>query len=185
MTDERTNERARALLLTGAPGVGKTTLLVRLAERLRDRPVRGFVTEEVREGGRRRGFAIRALDTGRVDTLADVDVRSPHRVGRYGVDVDALDRMVGETLVEPPDGAVVLVDEIGKMECFSTRFVEAVRALLDAGHPLVATVATKGRGFIAEVKERSDVARIEVTRDSRDVLLDELVQRLGGAASGG
>ncbi|MBI2218916.1 MAG: hypothetical protein HYU51_16645 [Candidatus Rokubacteria bacterium] len=53
----------------------------------------------------------------------------------------------------------VAVDEIGKMECLSRAFVEAVRALLDTAMPVVATVAARGGGFIEEVKRRRDGAR--------------------------
>jgi nucleoside-triphosphatase len=139
------------LLISGVPGVGKTTALRRAATLLADRPVRGFVSDEVRERGSRIGFDIETFDGGRA-TMARVGFASSARVGRYGVDVAAIDEVVAATLV-PPDRAVLyLIDEIGKMECFSSRFVEAVRALLAERVVLVATVAAKGSGLIAEIK---------------------------------
>ena len=65
---------------------------------------------------------------------------------------------------------MVLIDEIGKMECFSSRFIEAVRKLLDSETPVVATVAIKGGGFIEEVKSRPDVEIREVTHANREEL---------------
>ena len=63
-----------ALLLTGRPGVGKTTVVRRVVERL-SRPTGGFYTCELREGGRRTGFEIVTLD-GQRATLSHVDFDS-------------------------------------------------------------------------------------------------------------
>jgi nucleoside-triphosphatase len=157
----------RALLLTGVPGIGKTTILNQVAAGMSDRKVRGFVTHEIREAGRRVGFAIRTID-GQSKTLAHVKLRSCHRVGRYGVDTEALDEIVRKTLVIDNETDLYLVDEIGKMECFSERFREAITALLDDGQRLVATIARQGGGFIAEMKRRKDVEIWEATRANRD-----------------
>lgn len=171
--------KPHALLLTGVPGVGKTTVICRLAEMLAGRRVRGFYTEEIRESGQRRGFRLRTFD-GEERIIAHVDFPGRLRVGKYGVDVSALDDVVGSALA--PDAAVAayLVDEIGKMECLSPRFVAAVRALLAGGRPLVATVGLKGGGLIEEVKRRKDVLLWEVTRENRDRLPGQALAWLEG-----
>ncbi len=170
------------LLLTGRPGVGKTTVIRQLAERLAGRHLAGFYTEEIREGGVRRGFRLRTFD-GRERLIAHVDFPGRHRVGRYGVDVPALDDVAGSALA--PDAAVAayLVDEIGRMECLSPRFVAAVRALLAGGRPLVATVALRGGGLIDEVRRRPDALLREVTRENRDRLpgwIEDWLDRVTG-----
>ena len=129
----------------------------------------GFFTEEIRVRGERRGFAIVTFD-GRRATLAAVARAGPPRVGKYGVDVETLDAVAQSTLVVRRRAVVYLIDEIGKMECLSRVFVDATRALLDAGVPLVATVGGRGGGFIAEVKRRRDVTLWEVTRANRDAM---------------
>jgi len=63
-----------------------------------------------------------------------------------------------------------LVDEIGRMECLSPAFVVGMRALLDAGLPIVATIGLRGGGFIDEVKHRPDVVLWEITRANRDAM---------------
>jgi nucleoside-triphosphatase len=158
-----------ALLLAGAPGSGKTTLIRRVAQALRGRRMRGFTTQEIREGGERRGFRLETLD-GRGGVLAHVSIASPHRVGRYGVDVAALDAVVAAALVLDPTTEAYLVDEIGRMECLSSSFVAALRALFDSDRPLVATIAARGAGLIEEAKRRKDVELWSVTRGSRDGL---------------
>ena len=157
-----------ALFLTGPPGSGKTTALRRAAaEALRGGwRVGGFYTEEIREAGVRRGFRAITLD-GETRDLARVDMRGPARVGRYGVDVGVMDALAA-TLRPDPRVDAWFVDEIGKMECLAPRFVAAMRALLDAGVPVVATIALRGGGFIAEVKRRPDVELRTLGRATRD-----------------
>ena len=70
------------LLVTGLPGTGKTTLIVRLARLLADLSPAGFYTEEIREGRERRGFRLAGFD-GSSGLLAHVDFRGHRRVGRH------------------------------------------------------------------------------------------------------
>ena len=167
---------AHALLLTGVPGVGKTTIVSKVAAGLSGRRNRGFVTDEIREGERRVGFEIRTFG-GKTRTLAHVDLRSRHRVGRYGVDVEALDEIAESALVLDDETEVYLVDEIGKMECFSERFCTAMTTLLDAGRPVIATIARHGGGFISEVKRRRDIELWAATRDNRGALPRRMPER--------
>ena len=158
----------RTLLLTGPPSVGKTTVVRRLACRLRERRLSGFYTEEIRTGGRRLGFRRVGFD-GTERVIAHVDLAGPDRVGKYGVDVAALDGSAS-LITSNAAAEIYLVGEIGKMECLSSRLVAAMRALLDGATPVVATVALKGGGFIAEAKRKPGSTVWEVSRTNRDAL---------------
>ena len=141
--------------------------------------IAGFLTEEIRVRGERRGFALVTFD-GRRSTLAHVEHAGPPRVGKYGVAVDMLDALAHFALAVRRGVRLYLVDEIGKMECLSPTFVDATRALLDAGVPLVATVGQRGGGFIDEVKRRRDATFWEITRANRDAMparVREWIQR--------
>ena len=171
--------KARVLLITGTPGVGKTTLIRRVAEGLSGRPLGGFYTEELREAGQRTGFRLVDFAGGAL-TFAHVAFHGP-RVSRYGVDVAALDARA-EALLAPREAvAVYLVDEIGKMECLSPRFVAAMRRLLASDRLVVASVAKQGEGLIAEAKRWPGTTLWEVTRANRDRLPDEVLAWLAQA----
>ena len=167
--------RFKNLLLTGLPGCGKTTVLERVAEHLGDLRLAGFLTLELREHGQRVGFEAVGL-SGRHVILAHVRFRSLVSVGRYGVEPDRLIPLIDEELVRPP-GTVdaFLIDEIGKMECYCPQFTEAVHRLLGGPVPLVATIALRGGGFIADVKNRPDVQVVEVTQGSRQTQPGQIV----------
>src|SRR5262245_6571201 len=157
---------AKNLLVTGAPGCGKTTVLRGVAERLGDLRLAGFLTLELREHGERVGFE--AIDlNGQRAILAHVRSRSPVRVGRYGVEPERLVPIVEENLIRVAGSVdLFLIDEIGKLECYCPAFLPAMRQVREGSVPVLASIAVKGGGFIAEVKARPDVRIIEVVQGS-------------------
>ena len=162
------------LLLTAVPGAGKTTVIRRVAESLAGQRLGGFYTEEMRTRGERRGFRLIAFD-GEQAVIAHVDFPRAHRVGKYGVDVDAIDRAAEAALTPHRGIGLYLVDEIGKMECLSQRFVSRMRDLLSGRVVLVATVAKRGAGFISEVKRREDCELWTLDRANRDAVAAEIL----------
>jgi len=171
------------LLVTGAPGVGKTTVVRKLAERLGPATLGGFYTEEIRQHGERRGFRLVTFD-GAERVIAHVEFPKAKQVGKYGVDVAALDELADAVLAPRAGVSLYIVDEIGRMECMSERFVAVMRRLLDAPKRVVATIGERGEGFIAEVKRRPDCELWTVTRGNRDALPRQLYDRLAGSAHG-
>ncbi|MBN1147364.1 MAG: NTPase [Anaerolineales bacterium] len=167
----------KALLLTGRPGCGKTTLIRKVVAAL-DRPAGGFYTREIRSEGRRLGFEIVTLD-GRSAVLAHVDFRSPQRVGKYGLELRALDDL-GLSAVQAAlqAGELVVIDEIGPMESRSARFRQAVLHVLESRAPLLGTIASRSAPFSDQVKRHPGVSLVEVTPANRDLLAQRILEML-------
>lgn len=172
------NPHNRKLLITGRPGIGKTTLIKRLADRLSALKPSGFYTEEIRQLGIRKGFVIKRLDGSTAGILAHVDIKSPHRVGRYGVDIESFDRFLSEIEGEVLASEIVLIDEIGKMECYSQRFRSFIENLLLSDRVLIATIAEKGTGFIEKIKRTEGIAIFEITEQNREWVLSDIEDRI-------
>jgi nucleoside-triphosphatase len=169
---------ASHILITGLPGVGKTTLISALAKRLEEHRPAGFYTEEIRDQrGTREGFRLVTL-CGRRLVLSHARHPGPNRVSRYGVDVEGFERLLEELDLQHSSAPLIIIDEIGKMECFSRKFLDVVTMLLDGTKTLVATIALKGEGFIQRVKQKPDCRLVTVTRENRARLLDELASEL-------
>jgi len=66
---------------------------------------------------------------------------------------------------------IIVIDEIGKMECFSPLFRESLITVLDSENPVIGSIALKGSPFIEKVKRRNDISLIEVTEKNRDELV--------------
>ena len=168
-------------LITGRPGVGKTTFIRQLAEKLEKRsgvPTAGFYTAEIRWEGKRQGFRITTFD-GMDKIFAHADFPSAYRVSRYGVDLSALEKVIAHLQSHSlPENGVWLIDEIGKMESLSPAFRHFVETILDQPQRVVATISLFGGGWIGEVRNRSDVCIIELNERNRGEQLETLLRQL-------
>lgn len=174
---------SKNILLTGEPGCGKTTLIQRVLAHL-SHPAGGFYTEELRSGGVRQGFRMVTLD-GEGAVLAHLDYPGPPRVGHYGVDVAALDRVgVASIRRALASGALVIIDEIGPMELFSPAFCAAVQEALDSPAVVLGAIVRRSRPFANAIKARPDVTVITVTPANRDRLVEQVLGLVTTALTG-
>ena len=171
--------RRKNLLLTGLPGVGKTTVIRKVLALLPPQlKFDGFFTEEVREGGERIGFQIVTAD-GRRTWLAKKGLPSPHRVGKYGVDVKAIESVILPVLKRAIRQAdIIVVDEIAKMELSHPAFAEIVWECLESSKPVLGVIQRSRLPFIERVKAREDVWIWEVTHQNRNELPEKIVEAL-------
>ncbi|KAM5163505.1 cancer-related nucleoside-triphosphatase isoform 1-T1 [Mantella aurantiaca] len=181
----------RHVFLTGSPGIGKTTLIHKASEALKSSgtPIEGFYTEEVRQGGRRIGFDVITL-SGKCGVLARIgtshsDGKREYRVGQYVVDISSFENLVLPILDcmlkvgNREQKYVCVIDEIGKMEHFSHKFISVVYEILDSANVIVFGTIPVPKGkplpLVEEIRLRQDVKVFNITKENRCAMLQEIV----------
>ncbi len=166
--------------ITSPPGTGKTTAIKKFVNLAKDKfKISGFITEEIRDKfGNRTGFKIITLD-GKVGVLADINLKSHNKVGKYGVNLKDIDDIAVPSIDLEAD--IIVIDEIGKMECLSKNFIQRVFTALDSSKIVVGTIKEKGDEIINKIKSRDDVEIIKLTFKNRDQiphLISEKIAKL-------
>lgn len=164
------------IFLTGPPGSGKTTLIERIIPQVH-KPCRGFFTREIRERGRRVGFSIISL-AGQEALLAHENSPSSIKVGKYGVNLGKFEEIAIPAISPANEEEILIIDEIGKMECYSSLFREALLKILNAPNRVIATIAWKGTPFIEKIKKRADVTLVKISPENRDALVPAILNML-------
>ncbi|KAB2074941.1 hypothetical protein ERO13_A07G171100v2 [Gossypium hirsutum] len=182
----------KCILVTGPPGVGKTTLIMRICENLKlSNPsikLQGFYSQEIRQGGERVGFEVVTLD-GRRARLASSTISSPESrqwpaVGKYKVDIASFESLVLPELKIREDTGLFIVDEVGKMELFSSYFFPAILNILQSNIPLLATVPIPKFGkdipAVVRLKNHPGAAIFTLDKSNRDAMKDRIYPQLAG-----
>lgn len=169
------------ILITGKPGIGKTTLVRKIIEGIPN--CGGFYTREVRVDGKRTGFEIIILD-GRIGTLAtsspEPEFRSKAMVGRFRVNVEVVDTIVIDALQKAvEENRVVIIDEIGPMELFSERFQQAVLDILNHDElKVIGTIVDRSFELTDQIKQHPRVKLVRLDEQNRDTMFEELADML-------
>lgn len=163
---------AKRVFLTGPPQSGKTSLIVEFLEVFPGEKV-GFITLEVREKGARSGFLLKTL-SGKEGVFASKKFNFPWKVGRYGVNVPLFEKLALPELEKAYKNpqALVVIDEIGKMELLSPRFEKAIYKLLTQPNPLIATMGKISHPLVKKIMWEEKI--FEVTKESRKEMLNLL-----------
>jgi nucleoside-triphosphatase len=164
----------RILLITGAPGSGKTTVLSKTVDALKGHGVSigGMISRESRDSCAREGFEVIDLNSGKHGWLAHVHQKTGPQVGKYRVNLSDLERIGVKAVCEATQKFdVVVIDEIGPMELFSVKFKQAVQAALESSKVVLAVVHAKAKDpLISEAKGLPGAELFNVTVDNRDGL---------------
>ncbi|MEN4018149.1 MAG: NTPase [Methanobacterium sp.] len=169
------------ILITGRPGVGKTTVLKRIKNSLEEEGyhIGGIICPEIKEGGIRVGFSIIDLANKRKGILSHIKCKGP-KVGKYKVNLKDLNE-IGVPAIENAlkRSDYVMVDEIAPMELHSKEFQKAVEKAFDDEKPVLAVIHRKStHPFISGIKIRDDLLEFEVTLENRDLLHKEILNIL-------
>ncbi|MCD4653802.1 nucleoside-triphosphatase [bacterium] len=182
------SEQFKNFLLTGEPGVGKTSIIKEVLAEL-DFKAAGFYSQEMKSGKARKGLQLITLD-GQQAVLASINKKSTYKVGKYCVDLDVINDIAVPSLhAALSESELIVIDGIGKMETFSKKFREMTNRCLDSDIPVIGTLQNFASPFINSVTNRNDVVIIVVDGGNREdmpvnlvVLLEEMLKKRRAAA---
>lgn len=165
------------LLITGPPGCGKTTLIKRVAESVTV-PYCGFSTAEIRHKGNRVGFEIESF-SGNNAIMSHVDIKSPFKVSRYGVDIESINRIaVPEMHTALAKKRLLIIDEIGKMELHSVEFKNLLTKIFCADVPFIGTILLKSHPFCDRLKKSPGTEMIILEKGNLNRTLTSIMDKL-------
>jgi nucleoside-triphosphatase len=167
------------IVLTGAPGVGKTKAVMRVARELKERgvKVRGIVSRDLKTNNTRIGFEFIDLTTNDRNVLASVTGNGP-KVGKYFVNVAGC-RFAAERLTSAVRNSdVIICDEIGPMELKSKEFIDSVKNLLYVDKKVIVIVHQKLQHLLTDEFRNKSSLLINLDLENRDEVNQILFDRL-------
>jgi nucleoside-triphosphatase len=148
-------------LISGPPGSGKSTLILKLIEFLRKKNVKigGIISPEIREKGVRIGFKVVDLLTLKEKVFASIYYKTECKVGKYSVDLQSFEEVTLPALeIAESSCDVIVIDEIGKMELFSDKFERKVKEVLNSNKIVISVVH---RNYLDEYRKYGKVFWLE------------------------
>ena len=166
------------ILITGNPRVGKTTLINRIVSNTK-KDVIGFVTNEVRSNNNRIGFDIETFSGLKLPLASKRNIQSRYRVASYGVYLENVDTIVKKIRsdMENSNYDLIILDEIGKMELFSSNFKELVENCLNQ-NCVLGTIMLRDNNFTSKIKTRSDTIVYQLTYNNREIAEKDIIKMM-------
>ena len=173
-----------AIMVSGIPGIGKTTLISNVVEIIKNRgyTVGGIITQEIRDKQKRLGFEILDIYAGKKGILAHINLKKGPKIGKYIVNTKDLNEIGVAAITNSLNQSeidLVVVDETGPMELASVKFRNAVAAAICGSKPFLGTVQFKLRNNLMEILNLTDQLKIiEITYDNRNMLIEKISKEI-------
>jgi nucleoside-triphosphatase len=157
---------ANNILIAGAPGIGKTSLISRLYRDLTPLVIKEY---QILKGYRLATFDFQEL------VLAHIHIVGPDRFEDFGLNLDGFDKLVINQFSPDPNVELFLVDEIGMMECTSLLFRQTILKLINSDVPLIATLASLNVLDILKIRNRKDISVLNMTHKNREFIWKDVL----------
>ena len=168
------------ILITGPPRCGKSTLISKLIDHYSERNyiIHGFLTPEVRKDGIRIGFDVLNILTGKKARLARIgNYKTRFKLGKYKIFIDEFEELISnlEQNIEK-ERTLIVIDEIGKMELFSTKFQDILRSIFRSNIPILATIGLKLNHPIKDyILKIPEVTLFNLTRQNQQKIFQKII----------
>ncbi len=167
--------------ITGKPGAGKTAIVQRIAEMIKDHfTIGGYITLPIIEDDELVGYRLRNFVTGLEEVAAHRDWDIKPKINELGIRLDAVDRIATAALLQAiADHDLILIDEVGKLVSDSREYGVALKEALKCEKPMLITMHKRSRNpLLQTIRRRDDLRTLEVTPINAAILPSKVVRIL-------
>lgn len=162
------------VLISGEPRVGKTTALKKIIQMIGECNCIGFYTEEIRDEFNRVGFDCVSLN-GRRKRIADVNLHSDIRMGRYGIDIESFEEFALQAINNSSSSSkIIIIDEIGPIQLLSAKFKQEINNILTGSNCVLGTIFYNKHPDIDEIKKFPGVKIYTLTNENRNTIIENI-----------
>ncbi|ADL51913.1 nucleoside-triphosphatase [Clostridium cellulovorans] len=166
------------ILLSGEPRIGKTTALKKIIHSIGKENCIGFYTEEIRGKFDRSGFQCVSLD-GTRKKIADVNLDTNVRMGRYGIDIEGFENFAIPILNNSyTSNKITIIDEIGPIQFLSTKFKQEISNILTSSTCVIGTIFYNNHPDIDKIKRIPGVKIYYMAIENRTTILETVLQEI-------
>ena len=172
----------RIILLTGPPGIGKTTIFSKIIDEIEKGGfhVGGMICCEIRKAKSRVGFELLDLSSKKRGLLAHINQLKGPRIGKYFVNLRDLENLgVASILTAIKKADLIAIDEIGPMELLSLAFCNALIKSVESSKPLLSTVHYRlNAPLINKIKTNKDTIIFKLNTKNRESIHHEILEKI-------
>jgi nucleoside-triphosphatase THEP1 len=165
---------SKNVFITGIPGVGKTTLVKKLAHDLSMLVIKGFYKEKIIEDDSIRGFRVVSFDY-QEQILAHLFIEGPNKIDGFGVNIEGFEKFILPQIQNIDIVDLFIFDEIGKMECMSDSFCSGFEKIIESNTPVIATYSHHSAFKFNVLKKRKDTTFLQMTSKNRDNIWKQIL----------
>lgn len=178
--NNKENKMGTKVLLSGEPRIGKTTILKKIIQMIGECNCIGFYTEEVKNDFDRIGFDCVSLD-GKRQRIADVDMPSDVRIGRYGINIKAFEDFALQTISNFSNrNKIIIIDEIGPIQLLSKKFKQQICNILSSTNCVIGTIFYEKHPDIDEIKKLPGIEIYSINNENRNTILEDIFHEIQG-----
>tara|TARA_B100000029_G_scaffold230656_1_gene228140 strand:- start:62030 stop:62572 length:543 start_codon:yes stop_codon:yes gene_type:complete len=168
--------------VTGRPGTGKTKVINTLHYRLLSNNISmgGVLTRDIKEHGKRTGIEIQNISTGISYEIANVNRKTGPRLQKFRINLENIDNYLIKELENSSSKAdLIIIDMIGPMELFSTKFCELTSKLLEQDKKILCAIQTKyNHPIIKEIKKMRNVKLYDLNEKHKVEVIDDIYNNI-------